>query len=241
MPSDPRSTAPDRPRVDVFRLPRFGSRPEEYEDAAAVSEPAAGPLRAAVADGATETAFSGLWARLLVEASVEAGLTLRAGDPALARCREAWRAEVGRKTTDAAWYVAAKAAEGAYAALLAFTLHPDGRYEAAAVGDCNLFHLRGAEVVRTWPFETPEAFTFRPALLGSLPESSDPAATTSSGVWHPGDVFLLATDAAAAWLLGASAFEAAAGDAAYFETEVAAARAKGRLRNDDVALLRIRC
>ena len=46
----------------TFWLPRRGNSPDEYEDAFAVDD-ASG--RYAVADGATEGCFTGLWARLL--------------------------------------------------------------------------------------------------------------------------------------------------------------------------------
>ena len=47
----------------IFWLPRRGNKPDEYEDAFAV-EDASG--RYALADGASEGCFTGLWARLLV-------------------------------------------------------------------------------------------------------------------------------------------------------------------------------
>ena len=47
-----------------FRLARRGLSADECEDAWAVD---AESIRVAVADGATESAYAGLWARLLVE------------------------------------------------------------------------------------------------------------------------------------------------------------------------------
>ena len=48
----------------TFWLPRRGNNPDEYEDAFALDD-ASG--RYALADGASEGCFTGLWARLLVE------------------------------------------------------------------------------------------------------------------------------------------------------------------------------
>ena len=58
-------------------LPKHGHTAEEYEDATA--EPVAagdGTVRVAVADGATESAFAGAWARTLVEEFLNADTTL---------------------------------------------------------------------------------------------------------------------------------------------------------------------
>ena len=55
----------------AYWLPKEGSREDEYEDAfapAQAADDAPSEFLCAVADGATETSFSGLWAQLLVEA-----------------------------------------------------------------------------------------------------------------------------------------------------------------------------
>src|SRR5260370_42032120 len=62
-------TRADPPRWRALSVPKHGHTEDEYEDAWA-ADPDAG--RFAVADGASESAFAGLWARLLVEGFVAA-------------------------------------------------------------------------------------------------------------------------------------------------------------------------
>src|SRR4051812_29570559 len=67
----PTLAAPLAIRADLLWLPKAGNSVEEYEDAWATSpddESSPGQFVCAVTDGATETSFAGLWARLLAEA-----------------------------------------------------------------------------------------------------------------------------------------------------------------------------
>jgi hypothetical protein len=133
--------------------------------------------------------------------------------------------------------VAAKAAEGAFAAVLGLSLHADGRWRAVSVGDCCLFHLRGEELLQSWPFGSADAFTNRPALVPSRPSRDVPSPDDTTGSWRPGDRFLLATDAVAAWLMDGDPGAVGSLDADAFRERVGAARADGALRNDDATLL----
>lgn len=228
--------APDASEGTVFRgvllrRPKAGHRPDEYEDAAACTEAAAYPFRAAVADGATESAFARLWAERLVDRYVEAG-----GWTPLAPLQQAWQDEVAPRAASLPWYAAAKAEQGAYAAALGCTWHPGGRWTARAVGDCCLFHLRGGREQLRWPVEAPEAFDHHPALLPSRPHVLVPPTREREGGWQAGDAFVLATDALAAWLMRVGPERALTLDPAGFRSAVAAARADGTLRNDDVTL-----
>ncbi len=225
--------------VQVFALPKVGHREEEYEDAAAWMAPLRGPLWAAVADGATEAAFARDWAQCLVAGFVEEG---RGGDSLgeqLPAWQAGWREAVGARAQRLPWFAEAKVAQGAYAAFLGLTLEKEGTWHALAVGDCCLFHLRDEAVLTSWPFTDAAAFTHRPALLSSLPEHALPPVVRTAGRWRAGDVFLLATDALAAWLLRTGPISALAFTAETFATDIATAHRNGDLRNDDVTLVRI--
>jgi hypothetical protein len=232
-------------------VPKAGAEADEYEDAAHTRVDA-WPVRAAVADGATESIFAADWAQILVQAVTRGPITPAALREGIPDWRRAWAARRDEQAATAPWYVQAKADDGAFATLLGLEVHANGRWRAAAVGDCVLFHLRGAQLKRRWPVSAPDAFTDRPALLGSRPhpEASVPERPrTTSGEWRRGDAFLMATDAVAAWLLRAheqareqpeaSLTPAAARtwSAEAFREAVAAARADGTLRNDDSTLL----
>src|SRR5947209_4095831 len=98
------------PRWHAFLLPRRGHAPGECEDALA-GDPAAG--RFAVADGASESAFAGAWARLLAE-----GFVAAPGEPWrdldwLGPPRQRWAAAVDGPSLP--WYAEAKRDLGAFA------------------------------------------------------------------------------------------------------------------------------
>ena len=221
--------------IRTFRLPKAGHREAEYEDAWAVME---APLRAAVADGATEAAFARSWAERLVQGAVAHGVTsAEALRRRLPVWRTAWAEAVAARTTALPWYAAAKAEQGAFAALLSLAVEPDGTWQALAVGDCCLLHLRGDALAASWPLDDPAAFSNRPALLASVPMDDDLAVDTTTGTWQSGDAFLLASDALAAWLLAADSAAALGWTETAFREHVEAARADGTLRNDDVTLV----
>ena len=221
----------------TYAVPKAGGEEGDYEDAAAVAVDD-WPVCAAVADGATESVFARAWAKQLVRGVVQKGATTaEAFRDASAQWQAEWAASARERATDRPWYVAAKAAEGAFATVLGLSLHADGRWRAVSVGDCCLFHLRDGDLVQSWPFEVADAFTNRPALVPSQPTQDAPAPDAATGSWQAGDSFLLATDAVAAWLMRND--PAAVSTLAFddFQGHVEAARADGTLRNDDATLL----
>lgn len=223
-------------RSQILAEPRAGTTPDDYEDAAAL-EGGDWPVRGAVADGATESVFAGPWARALTRHLVaRSDASPEAFVEAVTEARAEWRATVADRIRDRPWYVQAKVSEGAFAAAIGLILREDGGWRATAVGDCELFHLRRGEIQRAWPVTDPEAFTNRPSLVSSHPDRPVPGPRTASGRWAPGDRFLLATDAVAAWLLrtGPGPLEP---DEQAFRAAVRAARERGTLRNDDATLL----
>jgi hypothetical protein len=221
----------------TYAVPRDGGESGDYEDAAAVSGDR-WPVCAAVADGATESVFARTWAKRLVRGVVQNGTTTaEALRDVLPDWQAEWRAGATEQAADRPWYVGAKAAEGAFAALLGLSLYADGRWRAVSVGDCCLFHVRNGAVWQRWPFDTPEAFTNRPALVPSRSDQEMPAPKTASGTWAAQDRFLLATDAVAAWLMEDEPTTLSELDQDAFQERVAGARADDTLRNDDATLL----
>jgi len=222
-----------------------GHRADENEDATA----AAG-LRFAVADGATEGWESGRWAARLAAAYV--------GGPPTPADFPAWLAAARDWSPPAAdpvpWYVAEKQEQGSFATLVGVELRrsrtTDGwAWRAVAVGDSCLFHARGDELVLAVPLTTPAAFGNRPPLVPSSAERACSEPEWFAGRAEPGDVFLLATDAAAARLLrpGGLAAGLAAARAARAARAAGAAdpladwcRAVQDDANDDVTVLAVR-
>jgi len=247
LPADPAPDEQPPVQVRVLAVPKGGASADEYEDAA-TAQVDTWPVRTAVADGATESVFAREWANLLVEGVTDGPITPTALVNELPTWQAAWAARRDEQAAAAPWYVQAKAEEGAFATLLGFELCADGQWRAVGVGDCVLLHLRDGGIRGTWPVETPEDFTNRPALLPSRPRSDalvQNACRATTGEWQVGDGFLLATDAVAAWLLRSqerSKSPVAPADARTWSLEdfrnaVATARSEGTLHNDDSTLL----
>src|SRR5262245_37115816 len=121
------------------RVPRAGNTEAEYEDALAA---AAG--RFAIADGASESSFAGLWAQLLSEGFVNRTQGFRTNGSWLATLRERWSAAVD--PLELPWYAEQKREQGAFATFLGLVIRSGrgggrGWWRAVAVGDGCLFHL----------------------------------------------------------------------------------------------------
>jgi hypothetical protein len=227
----------------AYWLQKAGNAGDEYEDAFAPFDPPdanCDEFRCAVADGATETSFSGLWAQILVDAFVHerlANLKPQTTQALSAR----WRQAIDQRGVALPWYAQEKLERGAFSSLMGLTIHADGRWRALCVGDSCLFHLRPRQTMRAFPYHLPEQFNNHPALISTLRDGI--AAQTARGTWHPGDYFLLMTDALAHFFLSQRKMRARLAaetlDQAGFEQLVAEARADRLCRNDDVTLLKI--
>jgi len=102
----------------IFWLPRRGNNPDEYEDAFALDD-AAG--RYALADGASEGCFTGLWARLLVEDFVSrAEWDVSRWPFSLPAVQERWDIDVRARKLD--WDTDYWVEQGASAAFLGLAL-----------------------------------------------------------------------------------------------------------------------
>src|SRR4051812_41117456 len=100
----------------AFHVAKHGNSHDEYEDAFAAD---AETGRFAIADGASESSFAGLWARLLVQGFVHPVLT--DGPPDwLAPLRKRWAKEVD--ALELPWYAEEKREQGAHATFLGVLL-----------------------------------------------------------------------------------------------------------------------
>ncbi len=247
-----------------FWLPKSGNSPEEYEDASLVAYPqrigAYGrrTARAAVSDGASESAFAREWANVLVDAFVDRppdvrGLTEDSMSDWLVQAQETWRAGVPWDRIP--WHGEAKARAGAFATLLGLTIAAkSGRtrrlsWRAVAVGDSCLFVVSGDRLRLSFPLGNPAQFDNSPSLVCSNPDNAEDLwenVHRTGGECVAGDWFILASDALACWFLGRNAEGEkpwktllaldASGWAAWVEEQ----RRAGSMRNDDTTLVVIR-
>lgn len=240
----------------VFWLQKAGSSKEEYEDAFSPKDLVRQPkeaFRCSVADGATETSFSGLWAQMLADSYVQKG-------PSLAEMQQAWQNQISGK--ELAWYAEEKAESGAFAAYVGLTLyrksgkHGSSRaWEAKALGDSCLFQIRKGEIIVAMPLESWHQFSSSPALISSNPARNkgiEENLVEASGNWRDGDIFYLMSDAISCWFLrrqeehgDAIDWMEAISDQTQFESlvseqrEIADEDGRRMMRNDDVTLMRI--
>jgi hypothetical protein len=237
---------PPKPPVEWISatLPKAGHRPGENEDAAAASPDA---LRFAVADGATEAWESGSWAARLAAEFVRRPPTPEDFAAWLGEVRD-WAAPVAAGPVP--WYAAEKREQGSFATLAGLELRAPRRGEwswrAVAVGDSCLLHVRGGVLEAAFPLSSAGEFGNRPRLVPSSPQERCPEPEWLAGRAAPGDVFLLATDAAAARLLDPRALAPAlaAVSAALRDREPAPLldwfREVQVVTNDDVSVIAIR-
>ena len=239
--------------VEAFSSQKAGNARTEYEDAWAIrGSDSPTRCRVAVADGATESSFSALWAALLVESFVRG----RSNGPdffdGLGAIRRLWWRKIRNRSLP--WYAAEKVRRGAYAAFVGASLNAVNRgWRAVAIGDCCLFHVTGVpqdmQLLHSFPLTRSEEFGSSPFLVGSVKRSGDdplPHVRVSEGVLAGNDTLFFASDALAAWLLR----RAEKGEPAWerislgiqtqedFELLVAQAREDGT-RNDDMTLVRL--
>ena len=230
-------------------LPKLGQEASECEDVIAVDPQT---CRFAVADGATEAFDARKWAERLARQWVRRQSTLTTEE------FRNWVAAEGRELHDSwngltlPWYAEAKARSGSFAAFVGLELDLNSEapsWKAIALGDTCLVHRRGEVLVKSLPVDRSENFTNAPILVASncaLHESSMKSVVIDSGGCELGDVLLLMSDAVAAWYL--QRFENDELDAEdhffaqpdselseFFDRE----RLAGRIRNDDLAIVRI--
>ena len=238
---------------ETFWTHKAGLRPDEYEDASAWSAAGAPPaerLHVAVADGATDGAFSGRWARILVARYV---------NHPRGRITAAWlrpASDEFRAGFDIAalpWYAQEKAGRGGFSALLGLTVDlRRASFQALVVGDTCLATVAssGRTEILPLPLSRLGAFGNSPYLVGSNPSLNADLPTAQVGyrrTLRPGKTsFFLMTDALAAWFVqrwhqgGRPWLELdQIVDADDFASFVARARTGG-MRNDDVTLVRFK-
>jgi hypothetical protein len=251
--------------IQSFALHKAGNKPEEYEDALWPAKRGTfegAKFHFAVADGATESSFSGLWARMLVHSYGLSPLTPLNLQQRVEQRSRRWAQHVTAKPLP--WFALEKVQRGAFATLLGLSLTNEedtsaagGRWQALAIGDTCLFQIRASALIASFPLTRAEQFGNTPLLVSTHLVSNQNlwarlADFERKGVWQPGDSFLLMTDALAQWFLN----EVETGELPWLTLFNVAEQSKSRphrfarwlgdlrsskaIRNDDVTLLIIR-
>jgi hypothetical protein len=239
-------------QAKTYWLPKRGHSDEEYEDAFADD---AERGRFAVADGATESSYAGRWAKLLVQGFVREPACLpRKWGRWLQPIQQEWLADVGNRPLP--WYAENKVKDGAFATFLGLvikrTFCRSLCWQAIAVGDSCLFHLRDGALLEPFPITQSSEFGNSPWLVGSRSPlgQAQKSFRIGKGRCKANDRFWLMTDALAQWFLreheaGRRPWDtlegllaASAGNEA-FASWVRELRDSEALRNDDVTLVAV--
>jgi hypothetical protein len=204
------------PLLRSFTVAKAGNADAENEDAY-LCHPGErdGEFLLAVADGATDSLFSGIWARLLVEEfpTIMASRASRARRSKAFRrwidgLQASWLEEVSNKPLP--WYAEHKLTTGAHAALVGIRVcssETELRWEAIAVGDCNLFVVENDELRVGMPIQKAEDFGVTPFLIGTTQAAN--ARLLDFLVFDSGSAgasaeFFVMSDALAQWFLAAN-------------------------------------
>lgn len=240
-------------KTGVFVLPKRGSSKLECEDSVGVDRRR---LRFCVSDGATEGFDSRRWANMLTKDWLRGPRPITSGEqfadwlPAMGDQFDSyWREK------RLPWYAEEKRRTGAFATFAGVSFSLAGgelAWSAAVLGDTCLFRRMNGAVVEVIGDLPTTGISNRPTLIPSkrlLQPGALERFSFRQGVASSGEVFLLLTDAIAAWYAGALESDRARAD--HFEALLAASgqreltdlvcaeRERGALRNDDVAGVRL--
>lgn len=193
----------------AYWLPKDTQEPSRYEDAYDVD---AARGVAAICDGVSTTLFSGRWSAILAKAVVASAPDVRSPETLetwLNLQRQAWSASFDENTL--AWHQKPKLLEGAASTLLWIEVtefpQQDGVarplcLRSYAIGDCCLFHVRGGQVLQSFPISESARFEANPHVVRSVFRRTDMLTFEACETQcNPGDLLVLCTDAVAAWMM----------------------------------------
>ena len=191
-------------KVYPFITHKKAENSNDCQDAIKVNEDAS---RYAVADGATRSFFPKQWAELLVNHFCETFnlvLSQENWKEWLGPIQEEWYKWVEERVKERNQFYLTNPFNTREPAVSTFIgLEVDKtqlKWQAVVIGDSCLFHKRDTGF-RSYLIEKSEDFANRPEVFASFPEKNHYNPTFISGNIQPGDMFILATDALAKWIL----------------------------------------
>jgi hypothetical protein len=197
-----------------FSIPKAGNTALENEDAV-FPNPGVGMnghdevVSFAVADGATQTSFSNLWANCLVNSCSTSHLSEPAFLRAVGKAQVEWQQSL--QGIELPWHAQEKFRQGAFSALAwleiqYYPLQPayPFTWRALAVGDCCLFIASNYNVYLSLPLQNFAEFNNSPILIPSKSEKMESIKgmiQTARGSLRMGDQLILASDAISSWIM----------------------------------------
>ena len=235
--------------VREFHRQKSGYRAEEYEDAYSLL-PEKGAF--AIADGATESSFSKVWARALVKTFTDDPPSLEMNDREamkhiLDRARKEWYGSISWEGLP--WFQKNKAILGSYSTFLGIQIEMEGqkRYRCITIGDSCIFHISGSKM-ESFPYSDYRDLNFTPRLMWSghgypIGLSKDvevPGMEVKYGRLKDGDTLILATDAISKWMLQNKTEKpwlSVLENADNWDSFIGSLISSGKMRNDDVTIV----
>src|ERR1043165_2830284 len=234
-------------QIQQVLLPKSGFEASECEDSIGSDEQ---NCRFAVADGATEAFDARNWAQQLANNWVRSNIAFTREAFSEWVTAEGLELHSSWKQLTLSWYAEEKARKGSFAAFIGveLDLRTDARaWKAIALGDACLLHCRNGALIKSLPLSNSASFNSAPILVASdaaIYKNNEQSLVIESGSCEDNDVLFLISDAAAAWFL--ERFEQnnfsdvflnqdSQTVAEFFENE----RDAGRIRNDDIAVMRL--
>lgn len=214
--------------------------------------------RYAVADGATRSFFPKEWAELLVEhfchpKEIVLSLTEENWQEWITPIQQEWYKQVEEKVTAQNLFYLKNSLimrEPAVSTFIGLEVdQTKGEWRAMIIGDSCLFHKSNSGF-QSYLIKESKDFTNRPDAFASFPIAHPDIPTFITGYAEPGDMFVLATDALAKWILChqetgqleevLAILKAVESDGQFYEfVDHARAQSTIQLVNDDVAYLSI--
>ena len=245
-----------------FSICKDGNREEENEDAvypqiANGSSLFVDHFSCAMADGATTSSFSKLWATLLVKESSRSENLQQDFPRTLISAQSSWKMALEKNALT--WPAEIKVRQGSFATLLWFTIwHKNGAlpsanrtadhgWLASAVGDTCVFHITKGRFSSSFPLTGSSQFSNTPDLVSTnlTYQHSRLISSPATGNWQKGDHFLIASDALSAWMLRGmemnSIFWPAIREnltsAVRYQSWIRSLRRQSLIKNDDTSLI----
>jgi hypothetical protein len=243
--------------IACFTMPKVGEKQKDIEDALSWSSDR---TLFAIADGVSASFLAKDWAHLLVNYFCENQYSIASicerWEEWLGPIQQQWRQRYLKIKTDKAlpWYAkGSKDKDHGSATFVGLKLLPPNQsgekiWEALAVGDSCLFQINAnLNKIVAFPLDKSEQFTTVTNCFHSLPEYRSYNPIFMDGVYDQGDIFLLATDALAEWII--KDFEnynhewkklISVDTEEKFISFINQLRRDGFIKNDDTTLVRIK-
>lgn len=233
-------------KIHNFHLSKLGNPSREYEDSLSFDLKKG---RFAIADGASGSTFSDIWARALTETFVNSRIDLFGDTDGImnkmvSTSRDYWYENINWKALP--WFLKNKSISGSYSTFLALQIKKVTgilKFKSISVGDSCMFILDGNRIKDSFPIKFPGEFGSNPKLIwsgqGSPVKKSlkvpEPELLEFSGNLEKDQTVILATDAAAKWIMDdtENAMNLFLNDFESLDSKVPKLINEGKIKNDD--------